>query len=154
MPHAQPLTFAGEAVPSASHCNPGDTVNALNDGVEPKSSDDDTIPRMTWWDHRGTAEWVQYDFPTPRRVSGVDVYWWDERRVGRQCRVPQSWTVLYRDHGQWKPIPGAPDSGTQLDTFNRVTFPPVQTDGLRLAVQLQPDWSGGILEWRVRGEGQ
>lgn len=151
--HAQPLSLAGEAVPSASHCNPGDTVAALNDAVEPKSSDDDSIPRMTWWDHRGTAEWVQYDFKSPRRISGVALYWWDERRVGRQCRIPQSWKVLYRDHGQWKPVPDASAYGTQVDTFNQVTFHPVTTDALRVAVQLQPDWSGGILEWRVLDEG-
>jgi len=30
-----------------------------------------------------------------------------------------------------------------------VTFNPVETQALRLEVQLQPEWSGGILEWRV-----
>jgi hypothetical protein len=36
------------------------------------------------------------------------------------------------------------------DTYNRVNFKPVRTPALRLEVQLQPDFSGGILEWKVR----
>jgi hypothetical protein len=33
---------------------------------------------------------------------------------------------------------------------NRVTFTPVTTTALRLEVQLQPKFSGGILEWRMK----
>jgi hypothetical protein len=36
-----------------------------------------------------------------------------------------------------------------MDHFNRVAFAPVETKALRLEVQLQPGWSGGILEWKV-----
>ncbi len=149
MAHATPLTFAGEATASASHCNPGDTVSALNDGIEPKSSDDDSIRRMTWWDHRGTQEWAQLTFQTARRVSGAQVYWWDERRVGRQCRVPQSWKIQYLDGDQWKDVSNASGYGTAMDAFNHVDFQTVNTTAVRVAVQLQPDWSGGILEWRL-----
>ncbi len=38
----------------ASHCWTSDTVEAIADGMEPKNSADTTIPRFTWWDHRGT----------------------------------------------------------------------------------------------------
>ncbi len=147
--HAPVLTLASAATPSASHCFANDTVAALNDGIEPRASDDTTIPRMTWWDHRGTTEWVQYDFKTPRRVAGVEVYWWDERRIHQNCRVPQSWTVQYVDGGQWRSVTGASAYGTAMDTFNHVTFTPVTTTALRLLVQLQPQWSAGVLEWRV-----
>ena len=37
----------------------------------------------------------------------------------------------------------------QIDRFNRVTFDAVETKALRIEVQLQPEWSAGILEWRV-----
>ena len=47
---------------SASHCFENDTVDALADGQEPKSSNDQSIPRFTWWDHRGTSEWVAAGF--------------------------------------------------------------------------------------------
>lgn len=44
---------------------------------------------MTWWDHRGSAEWVQYDFAAPKKISSAEVYWFDDAGEG-QCRVPQS----------------------------------------------------------------
>jgi len=37
-----------------------------------------------------------------------------------------------------------------IDQFNRVTFTPVAITALRIEVQLQAGWSGGILEWKVR----
>lgn len=142
-------TIASRAKASASHCWQGDTLPALNDQVEPAASDDKQIPRFTWWDHRGTKEWVQLDFAQPQKVSAVEVYWWDERRINAHCRVPQSWQLLFKDGNTWKPISGAASYGTEMDRFNRVTFPPIKTSALRIQVQLQPEWSGGILEWRV-----
>jgi hypothetical protein len=142
-------TPASRATPSASRCWQNDSVSALNDQVEPKASDDKTIPRFTWWDHRGTKEWVQYDFERPEKVSAVEVYWWDERRIGAHCRVPQAWRLLYQSGGEWKPVSGAGPYATEMDRFNRVTFDPVETKALRLDVELQPEWSGGILEWKV-----
>jgi len=151
-------TLASQAQATASHCFANDTTAALNDQLIPKSSDDAHLPRFTWWDHRGTCEWVQYDFEKPQSVSAVEVYWWDERRIHADCRVPQSWRLLYLDGATWKPVndrpdwqpvPGASSYGTEMDRFNRVTFTPVTAKALRLEVQLQPEWSGGLLEWRV-----
>ena len=126
-----------------------DNVAAMNDGVEPAASDDMKIPRFTWWDHRGTSEWAQYDFKKSEKVSSVEVYWWDERRINAQCRVPQSWRVLYQKDGGWHPVGESSARTVEMDRFNRVTFKPVETKALRLEVQLQPGWSGGILEWRA-----
>jgi Beta-L-arabinofuranosidase, GH127/F5/8 type C domain len=136
---------------SASHCFDGATVEALwaCDGIEPANSSDHNIPRFTWWPRKGTAEWVQYDSKSPRSVSALEVYWYDDTGKG-QCRVPQSWKLLYKDSETWKPVAGVTEFGIQRDTFNRVTFPPVTASALRLEVQLQPNVSGGILEWRVK----
>ena len=142
-------TMASRSTPSASHCWRNDSVWALNDQIEPNASDDTRIPRFTWWDHRGTLEWVQFNFTTPQKVSAASVYWWDERRIGAHCRVPQSWRLLYDANGSWKPVTGASTYGRELDRFNRVTFEPLATRALRLEVQLQDGWSGGILEWKV-----
>jgi hypothetical protein len=125
-----------------------DTVEALVDGLEPKSSNDHSIPRFTWWDHRGSAEWVQYDFGKPRKVSSTQVYWFDDTGAG-SCRVPSSWKLLYQEGEHWKPVETASEFGTRLDTYNRVEFKSIETTGLRLEVQLQPEFSGGILEWKV-----
>ncbi len=133
---------------SASHCFEHDTLSALNDGLEPKNSNDHSIPRMTWWPHRGTAEWVQYEFEKPRRVAGVAVYWFDDTGQG-QCRLPQSWRLLYRDGDPWKPVPEVKEFPIAKDRYSQVRFPAVETTGLRLEVQLQEGFSGGILEWKV-----
>jgi DUF1680 family protein len=148
---------AGEGVEAngvlvrASHVNPTDTLTALNDGGTPKSSDDHGIPRMTWWDHRGTSEWVAYRFPKARTVSSAAVYWFDDTGRG-QCRVPAAWRFLYRDGNAWKPVQLAEGSvyGTARDRFNRVAFAPVTTGELRLEVTLQPGLSGGVLKWVVQ----
>jgi len=136
---------------TASHCWENDTVNALSDGLLPRNSNDQSILRFTWWDHKGTTEWVQYDFKEPRKISSAEIYWFDDTGSGG-CRVPKSWRLLYKDGDQWKDVPDATGFEVAKDKFNQVKFDPVQTASLRLEVQLQPEFSGGILEWRVDGE--
>jgi hypothetical protein len=133
---------------TASHCNRADSVEALRDGVLPKNSIDHSIPRLTWWDHKGTAEWVAYEWEKPKLLGSAGVYWFDDTGRG-QCRVPKSWRLLWRDGDQWKPVKATADYGTAKDRLNVVRFEPVKTRQLRLEVQLQPDVSGGILEWRA-----
>lgn len=137
-----------------------DDIGALNDGKLPKNSNDHSIPRLTWWDHKGTTEWVQYNFKTPRALTRCAVYWFDDTGAGGACRVPASWRILYRVPQQadadenntpedWRPVETDAAYGCQPDQLNAVTFKPVTTNGLRLEVQLQPDFSGGILEWQA-----
>ena len=143
-----PRTWADMTTASASHSHSRDSVDALNDELEPRNSNDHEVPRFTWWDHCGTKEWVQYEFEKPRKVSAVEVYWFDDTGHGA-CRVPESWQLLYKDGGQWKPVTGAASFGTELNKYNRVSFTPLETTGLRIEVQLKPKMSGGILEWKV-----
>lgn len=131
---------------SASHVH--DSLEAMSDGVTPSSSNDQTIPRFTWWDHCGTTEWAEYEFSQAKQVAAVSVYWFDDTGAGR-CRVPKSWQVLYRQGQEWKPVAARGPFTSQRDAWNRVSFAPVKTDALRLQVDLQPEFSGGILEWRV-----
>jgi hypothetical protein len=135
---------------SGSHCNATDTLEALADQRLPQSSGDHSLPRMTWWDHRGTTEWVAYRFPQPRRLSRCAVYWFDDTGRGA-CRVPQSWRLLWRDGQTWRPVELKPGHHytTSLDQWNQIEFEPVTTTQMRLEVQLRPGFSGGILEWRV-----
>jgi hypothetical protein len=133
---------------TASHCWESDSVAALSDKVLPRSSNDQSIQRMTWWPRKGTAEWVQYDFEKPTRISGSALYFFDDMGGGG-CRIPKSWRLLYKDGNNWKEVSNAGSYGIEKDKFNSVTFSPVQTTALRLAVQLQQDFSGGILEWHV-----
>src|SRR5690606_20301461 len=103
----------------------------------------------TWWNHRGSKEWVQYDFDQAREVSEVEVYWFDDTGIG-QCRIPRSWRVLHRENDSWKPVPNAVADDVTKDQWNRMRFETVRTMALRIEVDLQPGFSGGILEWRVK----
>lgn len=141
-------TIAAKSGASASHCHSGDAVDAMNDGIEPKSSGDQDIPRFTWWDHRGTKEWAQYDFAKSTKVSSVSVYWFDDAGRG-QCRVPATWRLMARRGDGWEPVYGAGDYGVTKDAWNTSRFPAIETTGLRIEVQLREKCSGGILEWKV-----
>jgi hypothetical protein len=136
---------------NASHCFEGDTLDALDDGLEPASSNDHKIPRFTWWDHRGTKEWVQLNFPHPKNVSAVQVYWFDDTGEG-ECRLPASWHLLYRDGDEWKEVAEPSAVQTTADKWNTLSFHPVKTASLRIETQLRPDFSGGLLGWRVLGQ--
>jgi DUF1680 family protein len=146
---SEPPTKADLIVPSASHCNVADSTAALCDEIVPANSGDVKTPRFTWWDHRGSKEWVQYDLEEPQKVSAVEVYWFDDAKANGQCRPPKSWRVVYRAGNEWKPVANASSYGTEIDKFNRTKFDPVETTALRLEVELAPGVSGGILEWKV-----
>ena len=149
---APSMTIASESKTSSSHLQGDNTLSALNDQIEPKASNDTSVPRFTWWDRKGTREWVQYDFADTEIVSSIEVYWFDDSGEGG-CRVPAFWRLYYRDGDEWVPAPFVSDYGTELNRFNRVDFGPVETDALRIETQLQPKSSAGILEWRVWARG-
>jgi hypothetical protein len=121
---------------------------AINDGEEPTSSSDPTS-FFDWWPKKGSTEWVEYAFQRPAMVSQAEVYWFDDTGRG-ECRVPKSWHILYREGNEWKPVENVEPYGVEKDRYNRVTFKPVTTSGLRLEVTLQPTWSAGIQEWKVK----
>jgi hypothetical protein len=141
-------TIANTSTATASHLNPSDTLDALSDGDAGKGPADQSIPRFTWWDHRGGVEWVQYAFREPKTVSGVEVHWFDDTAARGGCAVPASWKVLYRDGTEWKPVK---ETGGRRDgPVASLDFEPVKTNALRLEAGLQDGRSGGVLEWSVR----
>jgi len=130
---------------TASHCHASDSAKAVIDGQEPKHSNDHDIPRMTFWNHRGTAEWLELDFGKPKSVSKSSVYWFDDTGRG-QCRIPKSWTLSYWSGNEWKVLKTV--DTPKKDGYDTVEFDAVKTTGLRLDIQLQENFSGGVLEWK------
>lgn len=145
---SQQLKFTARA----SHCYIGDWVGAVADGKRPSSSSDATIPRMTFWDHQGTREWLEAEFEQPRTVDRVRVYWYDDTGTGAS-RPPTQWSLLYQDaNQQWQKVEAEGGYGTAIDQFNEVTFPAVTTSALRLELQLRKDLTAGVLEWEIGPE--
>ncbi|MFH0945715.1 MAG: transcriptional initiation protein Tat, partial [Planctomycetota bacterium] len=132
----------------ASHCYDSDSEGAVADGLLPENSADPSIPRFTWWDHRGGREWIQAEFGEKRVFSTVRVYWFDDTGHGA-CRVPDSWQIMVRVDDEWVPVTEPSGFGVARDILNTTTFREVETDAVRLEVQLQEEYSAGILELQV-----
>jgi len=148
---ARPLAVPTVATTSRVTSSPGHSgmnLRNINDGEDVHRSSD-AGSSYDWWPKKGTSEWVEYAFEKAASVSEVEVYWFDDTGRG-EVRVPQSWRILYRDGEAWKPVETAEPYGVERDRFNRVTFKPVTTAGLRLEMTAQPNWSVGIQEWRVK----
>lgn len=143
-----PPTIASAGRMSASFHHSHDSPGAMNDLIEPESSGDQNIPRMTWWDHRGTKEWIQLEFDKKKSVSSISLYWFDDTGSG-QCRVPENWVLLYRAGEDWKPVQTKEKYESSINQYNTVHFDSVETSALRILVELKPSFSGGVLEWKV-----
>ncbi|MGL4942303.1 MAG: glycoside hydrolase family 127 protein [Thermoguttaceae bacterium] len=149
----EPLTLMERAIPAASFCGPRDSVDALAAGNNPKNSDDHECERFTFWDHKGSAtgsnEWIEYTFDKPEKLSRSSVYWFDDSPRNGGCRVPKSWTLLYKRGDDWVPVKTHDDFSTAKDRWNNVDFEPVETTGIRIEVVLQENFSGGVLGWNI-----
>ena len=121
---------------------------AINDGEEPPSSSDPNS-HFDWWPAKGATEWVEYAFEKPATVSECQLYWFDDTGMG-EVRVPASWRLLYKVGSEWKPVENLEPYGAAKDRYNKVSFKPVGTNGMRVEVTMQPGFSAGIQEWKVK----
>jgi len=147
-PPARP-TIASQAKVTVSFNRSGMNLDPINDQLMPRNATDGFAPDFDFWPHKGTKEWIAYEFAQPTRVSAVTVSWFDDTGSG-ECRLPVSWRIVYHaEDGSWKPVTGASDYPIRKRDPVRVTFNPVTTRALRLEVELAKDFSAGIYEWEV-----
>jgi hypothetical protein len=146
---AKPTPFPSIAITSKVTASPARrNPRNINDGEEPASSSD-ASSYFDWWPKKGSTEWVEYAFEKTATVSSAELYWFDDTARG-EVRVPASWRILYRDGSEWKPVENTSAYAVEKDKYNKLTFKPVTTNGLRLEVTMQPNWSAGIEEWKVK----
>jgi len=151
------------SAPTGSTAAPGiGNFASVCDQAKPVNSSDDSSGYLRLIPAEGSMAWVQYDFERPAEVSSAGVYWLDDKRF---CRLPESWRVLYKDGGTWRPVAARGTYPIVKDAFNRIAFDPVRTNGLRLEIQAQKrlyfdgeigppsgDFiQGGPLEWHECG---
>lgn len=134
------------ATPSASYTSPWENVTAINDGIYPPSSNDSQNLRWGDWP-QGGAQWVELDWNAPMTTNGSALYFLDD---GGGVRLPASWTVQYWDGTAFVDVPNAAVSPIADNTFNQVTYDPVTTTKLRIALQ-SGTGSVGVLEWVADG---
>jgi uncharacterized protein len=146
---AQPLpspTIASTSEITASHKNR--MLMALNDQMEPKNSNDQSIIFYHWWPMKDTTQWVQYDFKKRETISSSKVYWFDDGPFGG-CRIPAGWRILYKSNDQWLPVKTRKNYEVLKDQYSEVTFEPVSTEAIRLEIDLPKEHSAGMMEWSV-----
>jgi DUF1680 family protein len=146
---ARPLpapTIASNSKLSASHKMR--TLMALNDQMEPKNSNDQSIIFYHWWPMKDTVQWVQYDFEKPATVSSSKVYWFDDGPFGG-CRIPAGWRLLYKQGDAWIPVKTKEEYAVAKDQYSSVSFESVTTSALRMEITLPKDHSSGMMEWSV-----
>jgi len=139
---ADTLTYTSKTTASFVHVS----LDAIKDQNLPANSADSSGLQLDFWPHKGTTEWVKFEWNKPHKISGVKVYWFDDTGRG-ECRVPKSWRVLYQGAGgKFTSVTHRGGYGVRKDRFNRVEFEPVKTSAIKLEVVLQKRWSGGIQE--------
>ena len=145
------IPLSGPTIASMSRVSAsfGRRPEAVQDQLEPKSSIDHDVPYFHWWPHKGTEEWIRYDFKETATVSSTSVYWFDDTGMG-ECRLPDSWRVFYLEGNRWQPVKNLDSYGVDKNRFNEVRFEPVHTRALRLTVRSPEGFAGGIHEWKVR----
>ena len=139
---ADTLTYKSKTTASFVHVSLG----AIKDQNLPEASGDASAQHLDFWPHKGTTEWIQFEWPEKHELSGVKVYWFDDTGRG-QCHLPKSWQVLYRPaDGKFEPVKNATPYEVAKDTFNKVTFASVTTDAIKVEITLQDRWSAGVQE--------
>jgi DUF1680 family protein len=144
------VNLAVVAKPTASFTSGDTSVEALNDGFEPRASRDRRRGSYGNW-NRTSTQWVQYDWPQPISTNKIDVYWWAD---GQGIGLPKASRLKYWDGEKFLDVASADGLGVDGNRFNTTTFDEVATSRLRLEIDSDDPLSTGILEWRVYDSGK
>ncbi|WP_346860736.1 beta-L-arabinofuranosidase domain-containing protein [uncultured Draconibacterium sp.] len=128
-----------------------DWAPGLDDGFDPKSSDDTDKAYFYWWLKEGAEDWVEYDFEKPVTLSESSVYWLNLDHYDVNYRAPENWNLQYlNSKGTWADVETSDAFGVALNAYNTVNFKPVKTKAIRLNAKQQEGFSAGIMEWKLK----
>lgn len=68
-----PTNLALSATPSASYTSPWESVAAINDGIDPPSSNDTVNPRWGTWPNEG-EQWAELTWSSAVSLNRAEVY--------------------------------------------------------------------------------
>lgn len=143
------VNLAVVATPTTSFVSGHETLGAMNDGSEPRNSNDRRHGQYGNWPSRGT-QWVQYNWDQKICTDKIDVYWWNDQQG---VRTPTACRLLYWDGQAFQPVKNASGLERNLHQYNTTTFGEVTTSKLRLEIDGDGTFSTGILEWKVYDSG-
>ncbi|MFK3979177.1 MGH1-like glycoside hydrolase domain-containing protein [Micromonospora sp. NPDC050397] len=146
-PEPEPGTnLAGTATPTGSYTSSWESVAAINDGVDPSSSNDTVNPRWGTWPNTG-EQWALLTWPSNQTLTSAQVYFFDDNGG---VRAPASWRLQYWNGSAYVDVPGASGYPTAINQYNQVTFPSLSTSRLRVVLQSGAG-SVGLLEVKAFG---
>ena len=144
------VNLAVVAKPSTSFVSGHETLNAINDGMDPRHSNDTRHGEYGNWPRKGT-QWLQYEWSQPIFTRKIDVYWWNDRRG---VRIPTGCRLLYWQDNAFVPVENPSGLGLLENQYNTTSFDEVTTAKLRLEIDGDGDYSTGVIEWKVYDSGK
>ncbi|UUU36790.1 discoidin domain-containing protein [Streptomyces sp. CA-210063] len=142
-----PANLATSATASASYTSSWESVTAVNDGIDPPSSDDTVNPRWGTWPETG-QQWAELTWPSAKTIDRAEVYFFDD---DQGIDMPASWKLQYWNGSAYVDVPGASGYPLAKNQYNTVTFTATNTTRLRVQLTSNGTNSVGLLEAKVYG---
>ncbi len=139
--------LALSATPSASTTSAWESVAALNDGIDPSSSNDTVNPRWGTWPEQG-EQWGALTWPSAVTLNKAQVYFFDD---DQGIDLPASWKLQSWNGSAYLDVAGASGYPVSAGQYNTVTFTAVNTTRLRVLLQSAAGFSVGMLEVKAYG---
>ncbi|MET7396778.1 cellulose-binding protein [Dactylosporangium sp. NPDC005572] len=136
--------LARAATATASYTSPWESVAAVNDGIDPTTSNDTVNRRWGTWPNTG-EQWVLLTWPSAQTLRSADVYFFDDNGG---VRLPASWRLQYWTGSAYTDVSGASAYPVAVNRYNAVNFNQVSTSRLRVVLQ-SGSASVGLLEVRA-----
>jgi YVTN family beta-propeller protein len=140
-----PVNLAPIATLATSNVSAWESLAAVSNNVVPANSADRSSGAYGNWRGEaayGQVDWVSFGWDTPKALSAVDVYWWND---GQGIATPNAARIEYWNGSAWVPVGSI---GTALNAFNRLDLGVTTT---RLRIAMSSARATGILEVRVFG---
>jgi len=136
--------LAKAATATASYTSSWESVAAVNDGIDPPSSNDTVNRRWGTWPNTG-EQWVLLTWPTAQTLRSADVYFFDDNGG---VRLPASWRLQSWNGSAYTDVTATAGYPVAANRYNPVNFNPVSTSRLRVVLQSGAA-SVGVLEARA-----
>ncbi|MET7420420.1 cellulose-binding protein [Dactylosporangium sp. NPDC005555] len=136
--------LARTATATASYTSSWESVAAVNDGIDPATSNDTVNRRWGTWPNTG-EQWVLLTWSAAQTLKAADVYFFDDNGG---VRTPGSWRLQSWNGSSYVDVAGATGYPTAANQYNAVNFTAVSTTRLRLVLQSGAA-SVGVLELRA-----
>ena len=110
-----PANLALVATATTSFVSGHETIHALNNGFDPRNSNDKRHGAYGNWPRKGT-QWVQYTWSQPIHTGKIDVYWFDDHNG---VRLPSGCRLKYFDGKQFVSVVNANGPGSKKTNSTR-----------------------------------